>query len=83
MPAAARAASPLVRSEYLASNNHPLTPISGRIEEALNLALPRCSRPGSIVHGGTITVDSRVGDFTEFTIRLPRAYRAAIAEAAS
>jgi two-component system NtrC family sensor kinase len=25
-------------------------------------------------HGGTITVDSRVGDFTEFTIRLPRAY---------
>jgi len=24
-------------------------------------------------HGGTITVDSRVGEFTEFTIRLPRA----------
>ena len=23
-------------------------------------------------HGGTITVDSRVGEFTEFTIRLPR-----------
>jgi two-component system NtrC family sensor kinase len=23
-------------------------------------------------HGGTITVDSEVGDFTEFTIRLPR-----------
>ena len=23
-------------------------------------------------HGGTIEVDSRVGDFTEFTIRLPR-----------
>jgi light-regulated signal transduction histidine kinase (bacteriophytochrome) len=22
-------------------------------------------------HGGTITVDSRIGDFTEFTIRLP------------
>ena len=34
-------------------------------------------------HGGTITVDSRVGEFTEFTIRLPRAYRATIAEAAS
>ena len=23
-------------------------------------------------HGGTITVDSKVGDFTEFTVRLPR-----------
>jgi PAS domain S-box-containing protein len=34
-------------------------------------------------HGGTIAVDSRVGEFTEFTIRLPRAYRATIAEAAS
>jgi signal transduction histidine kinase len=27
-------------------------------------------------HGGTITVDSRVGEFTEFTIRLPRSRRA-------
>jgi signal transduction histidine kinase len=34
-------------------------------------------------HGGTITVDSRVGEYTEFTVRLPRAYRATIAEAAS
>jgi two-component system NtrC family sensor kinase len=34
-------------------------------------------------HGGTITVDSRVGEFSEFTVRLPRAYRATIAEAAS
>src|SRR6202040_4289154 len=34
-------------------------------------------------HGGTITVDSGVGEFTEFAVRLPRAYRAAIAEAAS
>jgi two-component system, NtrC family, sensor kinase len=33
-------------------------------------------------HGGTITVDSEVGDFTEFTVRLPRAYRATPAEAA-
>ena len=24
-------------------------------------------------HGGTIEVDSRLGEFTEFTIRLPRA----------
>jgi len=24
-------------------------------------------------HGGTISVDSQVGEFTEFTIRLPRA----------
>ena len=23
-------------------------------------------------HGGTIEVDSKVGDFTEFTVRLPR-----------
>jgi two-component system, NtrC family, sensor kinase len=28
-------------------------------------------------HGGTITVDSAVGDFTEFTLRLPRRGRAA------
>jgi signal transduction histidine kinase len=34
-------------------------------------------------HGGTISVDSQVGEFTEFTIRLPRAYGAAIAEAAA
>jgi two-component system NtrC family sensor kinase len=34
-------------------------------------------------HGGTIAVDSRVGEFTEFTVRLPRAFRATIAEAAS
>jgi signal transduction histidine kinase len=27
-------------------------------------------------HGGTIEVDSRVGDFTEFTIRLPRMHAA-------
>jgi signal transduction histidine kinase/HAMP domain-containing protein len=26
-------------------------------------------------HGGTISVDSRVGEFTEFTIRLPRTHR--------
>ncbi len=30
-------------------------------------------------HGGTIEVDSRVGEFTEFTIRLPRARQAATA----
>jgi PAS domain S-box-containing protein len=34
-------------------------------------------------HGGTITVDSRLGDFTEFTVRLPRTHRITIAEAAS
>jgi signal transduction histidine kinase len=34
-------------------------------------------------HGGTIGVDSRVGEFTEFTIRLPCTYRPAMAEAAS
>jgi GAF domain-containing protein len=33
-------------------------------------------------HGGTIEVDSNVGEFTEFTVRIPRAYRAS-AEAAS
>ena len=27
-------------------------------------------------HGGTITVDSEVGDFTEFTVRVPRDRRA-------
>jgi signal transduction histidine kinase len=32
-------------------------------------------------HGGTITVDSRVGEFTEFTVRLPRTHRATMAEA--
>jgi signal transduction histidine kinase len=30
-------------------------------------------------HGGTITVDSKVGEFTEFTIRLPRSFQAASA----
>jgi len=34
-------------------------------------------------HGGTITVDSRVGEFTEFTFRLPRTHQTTIAEAAS
>jgi nitrogen-specific signal transduction histidine kinase len=33
-------------------------------------------------HGGTIEVDSRLGEFTEFTIRLPRMHRIT-AEAAS
>jgi signal transduction histidine kinase len=32
-------------------------------------------------HGGTIEVDSRVGEFTEFTIRLPR--RAQVTERAA
>ena len=32
-------------------------------------------------HGGTITVDSHVGDFTEFTVRLPRRSRAVTANA--
>ena len=34
-------------------------------------------------HGGTISVDSQVGEFTEFTVRLPRTFGATIAEAAS
>jgi signal transduction histidine kinase len=34
-------------------------------------------------HGGTIAVDSRIREFTEFTVRLPRTHRAAMAEAAS
>jgi PAS domain S-box-containing protein len=34
-------------------------------------------------HGGRITVDSQIGKFTEFTVRLPRTFGATIAEAAS
>ena len=34
-------------------------------------------------HGGTITVDSQVGDFTEFTVRLPRTSQPTRAAAAS
>jgi PAS domain S-box-containing protein len=34
-------------------------------------------------HSGTITVDSRVGEFTEFAVRLPRTHQTAMAEAAS
>ena len=33
-------------------------------------------------HGGTIAVDSRVGEFTEFAIRLPRARQATTGRAA-
>jgi len=35
------------------------------------------------LHGGTITVDSRVGEFTEFAVRLPRTHQTTMAEAAS
>jgi PAS domain S-box-containing protein len=34
-------------------------------------------------HGGTISVDSEFGEFTEFIVRLPRTRRATMAEAAS
>jgi signal transduction histidine kinase len=34
-------------------------------------------------HAGTISVDSQIGEFTEFTVRLPRTFGASIAEAAS
>ncbi|HKM70452.1 MAG TPA: ATP-binding protein, partial [Stellaceae bacterium] len=34
-------------------------------------------------HGGTIAVDSRIGEFTEFAIRLPRAGQATTTEAAA
>ena len=34
-------------------------------------------------HGGAIAVDSTFGEFTEFTIRLPRASRATIAAEAA
>jgi two-component system NtrC family sensor kinase len=34
-------------------------------------------------HGGTIAVDSRLGEFTEFAIRLPRTRQAATTEAAA
>jgi two-component system, NtrC family, sensor kinase len=33
-------------------------------------------------HGGTITVDSRVGEFTEFTVRLPRTHQTTMAQVA-
>jgi two-component system NtrC family sensor kinase len=34
-------------------------------------------------HGGKIEVDSRVGNYTEFTVRLPRRHRTILGEAAS
>jgi PAS domain S-box-containing protein len=34
-------------------------------------------------HGGTISVDSQIDEFTEFTVRLPRTFAATIARAAS
>ena len=33
-------------------------------------------------HGGTISVDSKVGEYTEFTMRLPRRSAASVAAAA-
>ncbi len=36
----------------------------------------------TLQHGGTIEVDSRIGEFTEFTMHLPRARRATTTEAA-
>jgi signal transduction histidine kinase len=33
-------------------------------------------------HGGTIEVDSQIGEYTEFTIRLPRDRSVAVTEAA-
>src|SRR5262249_1282822 len=32
----------------------------------------------TLQHGGTITVDSEVGDFTEFTVQLPRRRHAVV-----
>jgi two-component system NtrC family sensor kinase len=34
-------------------------------------------------HGGTIEVDSRIGEFTELTVRLPRTHQTIMAEVAS
>jgi signal transduction histidine kinase len=34
-------------------------------------------------HGGSVEVDSQVGEFTEFTVRLPRTHHTTMAEAAS
>jgi hypothetical protein len=42
------------------------TRADGRVIEA---------RRNPVPGGGTITVDSEVGDFTEFTVRLPRKMR--------
>src|SRR2546421_12536677 len=50
--------------------------------EGTGLGLPISYDIVTQQHGGTLTVDSRVGEFTEFTVRIPRTYRAT-AQAAS
>jgi signal transduction histidine kinase len=43
-----------------------------RIGEGTGLGLSISYEIVAQQHGGTITVDSEVGEFTEFTLRLPR-----------
>jgi hypothetical protein len=66
--------------------------LSNLIEGALNLAYHGArAQDASFIsydivtqeHGGTIIVDSQIGEFAEFTVRLPRSFGATIAEAAS
>ena len=51
--------------------------------EGTGLGLSICYDIVTQEHGGTISVDSQIGEFTEVTVRLPRVYGATIAEAAS
>jgi hypothetical protein len=47
------------------------------------LGLSNCYDIVTQQHGGTIAVDSQVGEFTEFTIRLPRDRQAATSAGAA
>ena len=76
------AAAVLVRGDYDAAQMRELAKRSedaAQTRRLLALAARQSSAcygadlgTGSQQHGGTIEVDSRVGEFTEFTIRLPR-----------
>jgi hypothetical protein len=68
---------------YIAHRHRSEEPVEPSRPARAPASASRLATTSRSEHGGTIEVDSRVGAFTEFTVRLPRARRVAAAEAAS